>query len=53
MIDIVLSRYRVRIDYAYFVRKVCLFIVMSRSELDLSRFSSNCSYVAMSNEANP
>lgn len=53
MIDIVLSRYRVSIDYAYFVRKVCLFIVMSRSELDLSRFSSNCSYVAMSYEANP
>ena len=45
MIDIVLSRYRVSIEYAYFVRKVCLFIVMSRSELDLSRFSCNCSYV--------
>ena len=45
MIDIVLSRYRVSIEYAYFVRKVCFFIVMSRSKLDTAVFSCNCSYV--------
>lgn len=49
MIDIVLSRYRVSIEYAYFVRKVCFFIVMSRSKLDPTEFSCNCSYVVLQN----